>query len=100
MFLTAICCRRTSDVLLESMPLEALMQLQDATRRIEEYTQEHFIGELSRILGSQTDDQVAVTTAKAAVPPYDWKAAPKAVSRHDIAGIWVAFFLRCQRYRC
>ena len=23
-----------------------------------------------------------------------------AVSRHDIAGIWVAFFSRCQRYRC
>ena len=22
------------------------------------------------------------------------------VSRHDIAGIWVAFFRRCQRYRC
>ena len=22
------------------------------------------------------------------------------VSRHDIAGIWVAFFSRCQRYRC
>ena len=22
------------------------------------------------------------------------------VSRHDIAGIWVAFFQRCQRYRC
>ena len=22
------------------------------------------------------------------------------VSRHNIAGIWVAFFLRCQRYRC
>ena len=28
---------------------------------------------------------VAVTTAKAAVPPYDWKAAPKAVSRHSEA---------------
>eukprot|EP01045_Picozoa_sp_COSAG04_P022256 COSAG04_NODE_2488_length_4006_cov_2.283822_3_plen_296_part_00 len=24
----------------------------------------------------------------------------KAVSRYDIAGIWVAFFSRCQRYRC
>ena len=23
-----------------------------------------------------------------------------AVSRHDIAAIWVAFFSRCQRYRC
>ena len=23
-----------------------------------------------------------------------------AVSCHDIAGIWVAFFSRCQRYRC
>ena len=22
------------------------------------------------------------------------------VSRHDIAGIWVAFFSRCQRHRC
>ena len=22
------------------------------------------------------------------------------VSRHDIAAIWVAFFSRCQRYRC
>ena len=22
------------------------------------------------------------------------------VSRHDIAGIWVALFSRCQRYRC
>ena len=22
------------------------------------------------------------------------------MSRHDIAGIWVAFFSRCQRYRC
>ena len=22
------------------------------------------------------------------------------VSRHDIAGIWVAFFSRCQRFRC
>ena len=22
------------------------------------------------------------------------------VSRHDIAGIWLAFFSRCQRYRC
>ena len=25
---------------------------------------------------------------------------PRMVSRHDIAGIWVAFFSRCQRYRC
>ena len=25
---------------------------------------------------------------------------PLLVSRHDIAGIWVAFFSRCQRYRC
>ena len=25
---------------------------------------------------------------------------PPVVSRHDIAGIWVAFFSRCQRYRC
>ena len=24
----------------------------------------------------------------------------RSVSRHDIAGIWVAFFSRCQRYRC
>ena len=22
------------------------------------------------------------------------------VNRHDVAGIWVAFFSRCQRYRC
>ena len=26
--------------------------------------------------------------------------ALRAVSCHDIAGIWVAFFSRCQRYRC
>ena len=38
----------------------------------------------SRILGSQTDDQVAMTTAKAAVPPYDWKAAPKAAAPKDV----------------
>ena len=25
---------------------------------------------------------------------------PPIVSCHDIAGIWVAFFSRCQRYRC
>ena len=25
---------------------------------------------------------------------------PIIVSRHDIAGVWVAFFSRCQRYRC
>ncbi len=25
---------------------------------------------------------------------------PEHVSCHDIAGIWVAFFSRCQRYRC
>ena len=25
---------------------------------------------------------------------------PVSVSRHDIAGLWVAFFSRCQRYRC
>jgi len=24
----------------------------------------------------------------------------RTVSRHDVAGIWVAFFSRCQRYRC
>ncbi len=24
----------------------------------------------------------------------------RVVSRHDIAGIWAAFFPRCQRYRC
>ena len=27
-------------------------------------------------------------------------AKPTHVSRHAIAGIWVAFFSRCQRYRC
>ena len=27
-------------------------------------------------------------------------AVKRAVSRHDTAGIWVAFFSRCQRYRC
>ena len=28
------------------------------------------------------------------------KAMKSKVSRHDIAGIWLAFFSRCQRYRC
>ena len=27
-------------------------------------------------------------------------AGNHSVSCHDIAGIWVAFFSRCQRYRC
>ena len=31
----------------------------------------------------------------AAHTPVGWAMA---VSRHDIAGIWVAFFSRCQRY--
>ena len=30
----------------------------------------------------------------------DTKPAVFLVSCHDIAGIWVAFFSRCQRYRC
>ena len=36
------------------------------------------------------------------VPPGVLNVCAKAgdVSRHDIAGIWVAFFSRCQRYRC
>ena len=29
-----------------------------------------------------------------------WSAILSVVSGHDIAGIWVAFFSRCQRYRC
>ena len=29
-----------------------------------------------------------------------WVSNDKIVSRHDIAGIWVAFFSRWQRYRC
>ena len=31
-----------------------------------------------------------------------WQNAAKVsmVSRHDVGGIWVAFFSRCQRYRC
>ena len=36
-----------------------------------------------------------------ALDPYDaYIVCSCAVSRHDIAGIWVAFFSRCQRYRC
>ena len=30
----------------------------------------------------------------------DWLPSVVAVSRHDIAAIWVAFFSRWQRYRC
>ena len=29
----------------------------------------------------------------------NWELGTR-VSRHDTAGIWVAFFSRCQRYRC
>ena len=36
------------------------------------------------------------------IPTSPGPAAPPSqpVSRHDIAAIWVAFFSRCQRYRC
>ena len=37
----------------------------------------------------------ALTFAQAGVSPDRLH-----VSRHDIAAIWVAFFSRCQRYRC
>ena len=33
-------------------------------------------------------------------PPGSRTPSAPPVSRHDIAGIWVAFFSRCQRYRC
>ena len=33
-------------------------------------------------------------------PPKLPTQRPASVSCHDIAGIWVAFFSRCQRYRC
>ena len=43
------------------------------------------------------------------IPPFNELGVPmregerfrvEFVSGHDIAGIWVAFFSRCQRYRC
>ena len=40
-----------------------------------------------------------VSHAETALEGYDFSPVLH-VSRHDIAGIWVAFFSRRQRYRC
>ena len=42
---------------------------------------------------------MAWTTADQAYELF-YKDDDARVSRHDIAAIWVAIFLRCQRYRC
>ena len=34
------------------------------------------------------------------VPAGDWVVGFRWVSRHDIAGMWVAFFQECQQYHC
>ena len=41
-----------------------------------------------------------IAYVSATMLPAAFERSQRNVSRHDIAGIWVAFFSRCQRYRC
>ena len=41
-----------------------------------------------------------IAYVSATMLPAAFERSQRNVSRHDTAGIWVAFFSRCQRYRC
>ena len=56
-------------------------------------------------MGPVTDEDLSDTTAMAPhnrviVRQCEAAGVTAVVRRRDIAGIWVAFFARCQRYRC
>ena len=68
------------------------------------------VGELSALSdvlsGTRAwEDEAAIRTSYTNLGFSIWKGVQIAVkvrpvSCHDIAGIWVAFFSRCRRYRC
>ena len=68
-------------VLLEAMPIEALTQLQESAKRVEEKVQAEFLLPLIANLKAQRDSQMAQTTARGTVGR--WKAATKASTPRD-----------------
>jgi hypothetical protein len=68
-------------VLLEAMPIEAMTQLQDSSKRIEEKVQSEFLIPLMENLKAQQDNPMAQATARGVVGR--WKAATKASTPRD-----------------
>ena len=60
----------------------------------------HISATVNRVWGALTPWDRVCLIGSFILSGFSLDAEEVSVSRHDLAGIWVAFFSRCQRYRC